>query len=302
MATGYSFSSLVTRALDTYTRSEVDSRITVTSVNGKTGDVSINAVDVGARDNTWVPTAAQVGTYTTAQIDGFIAGVTGSVTSVAGRTGAITLSATDVTNTLDISSTGTTNIGGSLQFTLLGNLHVDNITTASDTNVAFLNVEYATPTTLFNMGGAGADLQFYVGNSYVSVGNFYGTHNLPTAAALSVVPNTRTINGLTLTSDITLTAGNLNAYTRTEADARINQLIAASPTGVSSLNGMSGAVTLDADDLNAYTKVEVNNIVSGLTASSVGAEPTLASDRKRKITVSTADPSGGNDGDVWFTY
>ena len=36
------------------------------------------------------------------------------------------------------------------------------------------------------------------------------------------------------------------------------------------------------------------------TASDVGAEPTLATDRKRKITISTSDPSGGSDGDIWF--
>ncbi|WP_420588237.1 hypothetical protein [Bacterioplanoides sp.] len=36
------------------------------------------------------------------------------------------------------------------------------------------------------------------------------------------------------------------------------------------------------------------------TAEDVGAEPVLDSDRKRKITISTSDPSGGSDGDIWF--
>ena len=36
------------------------------------------------------------------------------------------------------------------------------------------------------------------------------------------------------------------------------------------------------------------------TPAEIGAEPTVAADRKRKITVSTADPSGGADGDIWF--
>ncbi len=31
-------------------------------------------------------------------------------------------------------------------------------------------------------------------------------------------------------------------------------------------------------------------------------EPVLATDRKRKITVSTSDPSGGSDGDIWIKY
>lgn len=33
-----------------------------------------------------------------------------------------------------------------------------------------------------------------------------------------------------------------------------------------------------------------------------GKQATLASDRQRKITISTSNPSGGSDGDVWFVY
>ena len=31
-------------------------------------------------------------------------------------------------------------------------------------------------------------------------------------------------------------------------------------------------------------------------------EPVLSADRKRKITISTSDPSGGSDGDIWIKY
>ena len=34
----------------------------------------------------------------------------------------------------------------------------------------------------------------------------------------------------------------------------------------------------------------------------LGAEAVLPSDRKRKITISTSNPSGGSDGDVWIKY
>lgn len=34
----------------------------------------------------------------------------------------------------------------------------------------------------------------------------------------------------------------------------------------------------------------------------LGAEAVLSSDRKRKITISTSNPSGGTDGDVWIKY
>ncbi|BBL19307.1 tail fiber family protein [Vibrio phage KIT04] len=38
------------------------------------------------------------------------------------------------------------------------------------------------------------------------------------------------------------------------------------------------------------------------TAAQVGAEPTLAGDRKRKISYGTGNPSGGSDGDVYIQY
>jgi len=31
-------------------------------------------------------------------------------------------------------------------------------------------------------------------------------------------------------------------------------------------------------------------------------EPVLSADRKRKITISTSNPSGGSDGDIWIKY
>ena len=42
--------------------------------------------------------------------------------------------------------------------------------------------------------------------------------------------------------------------------------------------------------------------VTGLQAALDAKEPTVAADRKRKITISTADPSGGADGDIWIKY
>jgi hypothetical protein len=40
--------------------------------------------------------------------------------------------------------------------------------------------------------------------------------------------------------------------------------------------------------------------VSGLQTALNGKEPTLDTDRKRKITISTSNPSGGADGDIWI--
>lgn len=42
--------------------------------------------------------------------------------------------------------------------------------------------------------------------------------------------------------------------------------------------------------------------VAGLTESLNSKEAKLSDDRKRKITISTSNPSGGTDGDVWIKY
>ena len=84
----------------------------VSSVNGKTGEVSLSASDVKARPDTWTPTAADVGarpsTWTPGKSEVGLGNVDNvkqysssnpppyPVTSVNGKTGAITLSAGDV--------------------------------------------------------------------------------------------------------------------------------------------------------------------------------------------------------------
>lgn len=40
--------------------------------------------------------------------------------------------------------------------------------------------------------------------------------------------------------------------------------------------------------------------VTGLQTALNGKEATLNADQKRKITISTSDPSGGTDGDIWI--
>jgi len=56
--------------------------------------------------------------------------------------------------------------------------------------------------------------------------------------------------------------------------------------------------TLDGKAAASHTH-SISN-VTGLQTALDGKEPTLASDRKRKITISSSDPSGGADGDVWI--
>lgn len=68
----------------------------ITSVNGKTGDVSLTASDVGARPSTWTPTASEVGAQPAGNyaLKSEIPSV--PVQSVNGKTGTVNLSAEDV--------------------------------------------------------------------------------------------------------------------------------------------------------------------------------------------------------------
>lgn len=44
----------------------------------------------------------------------------------------------------------------------------------------------------------------------------------------------------------------------------------------------------------------IKAFVEGLEAALDGKEATLNTDQKRKITISTSDPSGGTNGDIWI--
>ena len=54
-----------------------------------------------------------------------------------------------------------------------------------------------------------------------------------------------------------------------------------------------------ADDYNDNLDA-IKAFVDGLEATVDGKEATLNPDQKRKITISTSDPSGGTNGDIWI--
>ncbi len=52
---------------------------------------------------------------------------------------------------------------------------------------------------------------------------------------------------------------------------------------------------------NAFNAINDNAIKTNTLEETVeGKEGALATDRKRKITISTSSPSGGSDGDIWI--
>lgn len=106
-----------------------------------------------------------------------------------------------------------------------------------------------------------------------------------------------TLSG-SLTGNVT---GNVtgNASTATQLSAtRAFSLAGVITSPVAQFNGTQNVIinTSIADGALSIAKT------SGLQTALDGKEPTLDADRKRKQTISTADPSGGADGDIWLKY
>lgn len=74
------------------------------------------------------------------------------------------------------------------------------------------------------------------------------------------VPSSRTVNGKALSSDITITAADVGAYTTAQTDSLINTRVPTSRR----VNGkpLTSDITLAAGDVGAYTKAEVNALLN----------------------------------------
>ncbi|MEM9600674.1 MAG: hypothetical protein AAF926_06600 [Pseudomonadota bacterium] len=75
---------------------------------------------------------------------------------------------------------------------------------------------------------------------------------------------------------------------------------------------LTGIITATAQSFDGSANVTLTTAIadaalsiaktSGLQAALDAKEATLNADQKRSITISTSDPSGGSDGDVWLKY
>lgn len=61
-------------------------------------------------------------------------------------------------------------------------------------------------------------------------------------------------------------------------------------------NTLEGTVEGKASSAHGHAIADI----TGLQTAIDGKEPTLATERKRKITISANNPSGGEDGDIWI--
>ncbi|MDH2369478.1 hypothetical protein QDQ59_06380 [Providencia rettgeri] len=88
------------------------------------------------------------------------------------------------------------------------------------------------------------------------------------------VPTSRKVNGKPLTADISLTAGDVSAYTKTEADTKIADAKKAGTDANTNANGrvptsrkvngkpLTADISLTAGDVSAYTKTETDTKVA----------------------------------------
>lgn len=203
----------------------------VQSVNGKTGEVSLNANDVGALPNTTiVPTK-------TSQLNndsGFITGSSAPVQSVNNKTGTVNLSASDV-NAVPISGgtmTGDLNVGSNAKVQANGHITGTLLRTTANTHLASAPTKVAVIDDGWIYDRTPAELKADMGIT---------DYELPIASS-TVLGGVKPISK---TSDMTQTVG-------IDADGRLYTTPGDSGTGVvSSVNGQTGAVVLNASDVGA---------------------------------------------------
>ncbi|HHP0467303.1 TPA: hypothetical protein ACRZZI_004964 [Vibrio harveyi] len=88
---------------------------------------------------------------------------------------------------------------------------------------------------------------------------------------------------------ITLSANDLNVYSKPEVDALLNHA-GGGVAGVASVNGKSGAITLSAHDVGAYTQQETNDLITGVSGGNgIKSVNTKTPDQNGAVTLNAAD-------------
>lgn len=144
---------------------------------------------------------------------------------------------------------------------------------------------------------------------------------VPTSASdIGAVPTSRKINGKTLSSDITLNASDVSALPSSTAIITYDSLLpveATTPINADTLNGHGSdyfATATDVNNLQSNVNSLQNNIntlssdklsksggtMIGELVAQNNSNYTVA--QVRNIFISTTEPSGGGNGDIWLQY
>lgn len=252
----------------------------VSSVNGKTGNVILNANDVGALPNTTIiPTK-------TSELDnnsGFVTSNDVPVQSVNTKTGVVVLTQDDVGN-------GVTYVRTHNDFT---DAVKQQINTNED-NIAMLDSD---------MEAAQGDITTLKGN----------VTTLTTAKQDKIVGGASTItddnltancvlvsdgNGKVVVSNVTSTElgylGGVTSNVQTQLDKKLES------APVTSVNTKTGEVVLGASDVGALPLT--GGTMTGALVAKSGGDLTIA--QVRNVIISTEEPSAevGSNGDIWIYY
>ena len=140
-----------------------------------------------------------------------------------------------------------------------------------------------------------------------TTGNPHGT----TPADIGAVPTTRKINGKSLTADVSLSATDVGAAaaSHTHTKSQISDFPASMiPTAHASTHKTGGSDALTPADIGAATSGHTHSDYmpkSGGTFTGIAtaqSNTSYTTPQIRNIVLSTSDPSGGNNGEIWIKY
>lgn len=219
----------------------------VTSVNGKTGEVILNANDIGALPNTTViPTK----TSELTNDSGFIDSSTAPVTSVNTKTGAVVLTQDDVGD-------GSTYVRTHNDFTDAAKTQINT----NEDNIAILDSD---------MGMAQADITTLKGNVSTLTTALGSKQDVIAGGASTITDSNLTANralisnasGKVAVSLVTSTELSYLDGVTSNIQTQLNKKLESAP--VTSVNSKTGAVSLGASDVGA---VSINDITTTLGTS-----------------------------------
>ena len=270
-------------------QTQIDNKVPTTrKINSKplSSDITLNASDVHALpDTTTIPSKTSQLTndsnfVTSTQLDN-------KVDKVSGKG----LSTNDLTNTLK------SNYDAAYNYSISAHAPTD-----AEKNV------------IVGIQKNGTDLSVNSSTRKVNI-------TVPTSASdVGAVPTSRKINGKTLSSDITLNASDVSALPSSTAIITYDSLLpveATTPINADTLNGHGSdyfATSTDVNNLQSNVNSLQNNIntlssdklsksggtMVGKLVAQNNSNYTVA--QVRNIFISTTEPSGGGNGDIWLQY
>ena len=305
----------------------------VTSVNGQTGDVTVATKTSDLTNDSGFITASEVPSDDTKvdKVSGKGLSTNDYTTDEKNKLAGIETGANKTVVDSSISSTSKNPVQNKVVNTALSN-KVDKVSgkglsTNDLTNTLKSNYDAAYTHSASTHAPTDAEKNVIVGiqknGTDVSVNSSTRKVNItvPTSASdVGAVPTSRTVNGKALSSNITLSAADVDALPSSTAIITYDSLLpveATTPINADTLNGHGSdyfATSTDVNNLQSNVNSLQNNIntlssdklsksggtMIGELVAQNNSNYTVA--QVRNIFISTTEPSGGGNGDIWLQY